>query len=81
LKRKKAASLYRPQIAAFTRAVAGEAAGARVVEWLRGITVTAGVILSQEGGHVGRVVQWVARCAPRAWTVTGYARILDGVES
>ena len=39
--------------------VAGETVGAGTLGWLRGIAATAGVMLSQEGGHVGRVVQQV----------------------
>ena len=58
-KREEAALRYRLQMAAFTRAVAGESKGERTVEWLRGIAATAGVRLSQEGGHVGRVVKEV----------------------
>ena len=66
LKRKEVALRYRLQMVAFTRAVAGETEGARTVEWIRGFAATANVMLSQEEGHVGRVV-------------TGYARISDGV--
>ena len=46
-------------MAAFTRVVAGETVGAGIVEWLRSIAATAVVMLSQEGAHVGRVVQEV----------------------
>lgn len=44
------------RMAAFTRTVAGKATGARAVEWLRCIVATTGVMLSQEGDHVERIV-------------------------
>ena len=50
---------YRLQIAVFTRIVAGEAAAARPVEWLRGIAVTAGIMLFQTEDNVGRVMREV----------------------
>ena len=58
--RKEEALRYRLQIAAFTRAVADELEGVRTMVWLRGIAATAGTMLSQEGGQVGRVVREVS---------------------
>lgn len=43
----------------FTRPVAGEVAGARAVEWFRGIVATLGVMRSPKGDDVGRVEQEV----------------------
>ena len=57
--RKEAALHYRVQMAAATRTVAGELEGARTMEWLRGIAATVGIMLSQEGGQIGRVVREV----------------------
>lgn len=59
LKQKEVALRYRLKMVAFTQTVAGEAAAARVVKWLRGITATSGVMLSQEESHVGRMMQKV----------------------
>jgi len=42
-----------------TWAVPAEMSRARTVEWLRGIAATAGVMRSQEGGHVERAVKEV----------------------
>lgn len=59
LKGKEAPLRYRLQLAAFRRAGRGEVARARAVQWLRGMAATAGIMLSQEKGGVGRVVQEV----------------------
>lgn len=48
---------YRLQMAALIRAVPGEPVEAKIVESLRFIVETAGVILSQERGHVVTQVQ------------------------
>ena len=61
MQRKEATLLYRLHMIVFTRTVAGEVAGTRTVEWLRGTAATAGVVLSQKEGNVGRVVQKVGR--------------------
>lgn len=58
-KRNDTALHYRLQMTALTRKVAGEAVGARTVERVRGIAPTVDVMMSQEKGHVGRVVQEV----------------------
>ena len=57
--RKGAALRYRLQMAATTQTVAGELEETRTMEWLRGIAATAGSMLSQEGGQIGRVVREV----------------------
>lgn len=58
---------YRLQVVAFTRAGGNEVARARAVKWLRGMAATASVMLSQEEGDVGRVVQEIGGtlCTPR----------------
>lgn len=53
---KEAGPSYRLQMTAFARAVDGEPEEARTVEWSRGIVATTGVMISQMGGNVGRVV-------------------------
>lgn len=57
MQQKEAVRCYRLKMITFTQTVAGKAAGARVVEWLRDILVTADVMLSERGGDVERVVQ------------------------
>ena len=57
--RKEAALNYWLQMATVIRAVAGELEGVRTMEWLRGIAATAGIMLSHESGHIGRVVREV----------------------
>ena len=66
MQRKEAALRYRVQLAVFTQTVAGEVAEAWAVEWLRGMVVTTGVMLSKKEGDVGRMVQKVGGklCAP-----------------
>lgn len=65
LQRKEAALRYRLQMSVFTRTVAGEVAGARTVQWLRGMVEIAGVMLSQKEGDIeGLCRRWAACCAP-----------------
>lgn len=55
-------------MAAFTRTRRGEVTEGHVVEWLRGMVVTASVMRFQEEGEVGRIAREIdgTLCAPHS---------------